>query len=128
MESEANREAGRSAKMIAAALVLVLVLLAALLLPLRRGIWLPDLVPGQQNELAAAELPSGDRFRVIQYWNDHDFYSVELQHRTPDGTTTTRILDPDSSKIWKAALDIDEANGAAAIRLGSRPLMMVQWR
>jgi hypothetical protein len=96
------------------------ILSAALLLPLGIGVWLPDVFTGRLHTLAAYDATNGYRFRVIQYWNNVDFYSTELHIISPDGKTEVRTLDGDDSKSWSVPVVVDETNRVVSVTLGGR--------
>lgn len=101
--------------------------LALLLLPLCIGVWLPDVFVATPRTLAAATLPDGQAFRVIQYWNHCDFYNTELIHTSPDGTTETNVLDGDDSKSWSVPLVVDQDSMTVTVTLGGNRQRTVTW-
>jgi hypothetical protein len=100
---------------------------AVLFLPLCIGIWLPDVLLSTPRTLAAVALPSGEAFRVIQYWNHCDFYNTELIHTSVDGTTATNVLDGDDSKTWSVPMTVNEASKTVAVTLGGNRKQVVSW-
>src|SRR5687767_9288454 len=74
------------------------------------GVWLPDVVFAPKSTLAYVALPTGYRFRVIQYWNHVDFYSTELHIISPEGRQEIHTLDGDDSKSWTVPMNVDESN------------------
>jgi hypothetical protein len=104
----------RIALQVAAALPLL-----ALLLPLCIGVWLPDVWSGPR-ELAQIQIPSGDRFRVVQTWGS-DFYTVELVHILPDGKERHGLIDGDAPKWWDASLAVNMQRHRATVNGISYP-------
>lgn len=93
---------------------------AALGLPLLVGIWLPDVFFPVHHTLAVQTLPDGTKFHAYQYWNQGDFYNTELLITYPDGRGVCHVLDPDSPKIWRAAMTVDLAHREAWLLRGKR--------
>lgn len=86
----------------------------------RGGIWLPDVLLGNKRCLATAELSSGHRFRVVQYWNNFDFYWTQLEIITPDGHTEVKTLDGDDRARWKILMQVNEERRVVHIEMGGR--------
>jgi hypothetical protein len=95
----------------AAKILLFCVVLVAtiLLLPLRVGVWSPDVLSGRSHLIASQRLSDGSEFRVVQYWNHFDFYTTELRHVFPDGHDESWVLDGDDRKRWWIPLNVDES-------------------
>lgn len=96
-------------------------------LALLTGVWLPDVFSGARHTLAAATLPSGHSFRVLQYWNHGDFYSTELLVQSPDGHSKTYLLDGDDAKSWRVPLRVEEPTRTAVVTLGGNRECTVHW-
>ncbi len=113
----------------AAGVVLIIVVLsgAGLILALQIGIWLPDLVYAAHHTLASKEMPSGHKFRVVQYWNRVDFYNTELIHIFPDGKTEVSLLDGDDGKAWEVPLSVDESNKTVRATLSDGRVRTITW-
>jgi hypothetical protein len=94
--------------------------------PLLIGIWLPDLFIQNNIVLAERRLPSGDSFRVIQYWNQDCYYTV-LEHRGPQGLKT-QVLDCEDRKRWRVPMSVDERNKMVSISLGWSGVRKVGWK
>jgi hypothetical protein len=104
--------------------VLVLIILG---LPLRVGIWVPDIIAAPKRTLAEKTLTNGHSFKVIQYWNRVDFYTTELLHTSPAGSVNTHVLDGDDSKSWSLPLVVDEQNKTATITLSGERTRKIHW-
>jgi hypothetical protein len=104
-----------------------LFLVAVLVGPLLVGVWVPDLIYARRHALAEQELPSGDTFRVIQYWNRGDFYNTELVHISPSGAVRTFLLDGDDSKSWSLPLVVDAQQQTATVTLSGGRTRSVSW-
>jgi hypothetical protein len=115
-------------KAIGIALLAVVLIGAALGLALRIGIWLPDVVCAARHTLASKELPSGHKFRVVQYWNRVDFYNTELIHVFPNGRIETSVLDGDDNKTWEVPLVVDESNKVVRVTLGGGRERTMSWQ
>ncbi len=96
------------------AVTLVSFVLAALLLPLIIGVWLPDILLGQQRVLAEQTLPTDQTYRVVQYWNYVDFYTTELRVLNADGSRQRCIIDGDDNLHFAADLALGDAPAAAS--------------
>ena len=101
---------------------------ALLLLPLCCGVWLPDTVMRTPRTLAALRLPSGHSFRVIQYWNNCDFYNTELLHTFPGGRVETVVLDGDDNKTWSVPMKVDQGSQTVTVTLGGNRIRVLSWR
>jgi hypothetical protein len=99
----------------------------ALYLPLKVGIWLPDVVYAARHTLATQTLSSGHSFRVVQYWNRSDFYTTELIHVFPEGREEIHILDGDDSKTWQVPLSINEGAQTTTVVLRGGRERTVKW-
>jgi len=105
----------------------ILLLVILFFAPLLIGIWLHDIVLRRPHTLATENLPNGDSFRIIQYWNNIDFYNTEFLHITPDGTTNTTILDGDDKKQWRGVLRVNPSNRTATIILEGDGIRTLNW-
>jgi hypothetical protein len=80
-------------------------------------VWPPDLFTNAKKIIASANLPDGNSFTVVQYWNNYDFYSTELHHRLPDGSMKVVTLDGDDRKSWKVPIAVDEQKRFVTVTL-----------
>ena len=96
--------------------------------PLFIGVWLPDIIFDTPRTLAEASSPDGGHFRVVQYWNHFDFYSTELHHTRPDGTTGGHTLDGDDAKSWSVPLVLDPKDHTATVTLSGGRIRTVPWQ
>jgi len=90
-------------------------------------VWPPDVISLKKHTLARQMLASGDRFEVIQYWNQCDFYNTELLHTRPDGLVRTMMLDSDDIKTWYVPLQIDEGRRTATLKLRFGRVKTLNW-
>lgn len=97
-------------------------------LPLKIGIWLPDLVSAPLNTLAEEWLTSGHIFRVVQYWNRVDFYSTDLHIVSPDGYKVVHVLDGDDNKSWHLPMTVDGQNHTVTVILSGNRERRVIWK
>jgi hypothetical protein len=103
-------------------------LLGAILgIPLLIGVWLPDVFGGPPRTLAKRELPGGDSFEVIQYWNHGDFYNTDLLHTSPTGAVRRIVLDADDCKHWKVGLEVDAGKRTATVTLEEGRVRTEDW-
>lgn len=96
-----------------------LAVMAGFAVPLKYGVWLPD-VFGKQHTLCSATASTGHRINLVQYWNHIDFYTLEARITKPDGITSVSTLDGDASKIWKIEIEIDPSQTSATYRYAGR--------
>jgi hypothetical protein len=89
---------------------------SALLLPLLIGVWIPDMVRGDQT-VASSTTADGSNLSVHQRWGS-DFYQTTLHRTRPGGDTQVEILDCDDSKLWDATIVPDESTKIATIYYG----------
>jgi hypothetical protein len=108
-------------------LLVGLVAAALLILPLRVGIWLPDVLVAPEKTLAEQKLSNGYSFRVVQYWNRSDFYTTQLRVTSPNGITETNTLDGDDSKSWRLPLVINQSTRTATVTLSGNRMRSVEW-
>jgi hypothetical protein len=102
----------RPAALIACFFAVFAVLFAGMALPLLIGIWLPDIF-GKKHTLCYATTSSGHQISIVHYWNHVDFYNTEARVTSPDGVTSTILIDGDASKTWSATLEVDPSQKAA---------------
>lgn len=86
----------------------ILIGVMVVVLSLAIGVWLPDIFTLKRHSLAEVATKEGYHFRVVQYWNQIDFYSTELHVTLPDGSLRLHTLDGDDSKEWRAKITVDE--------------------
>lgn len=98
-----------------------------LLLPLAVGIWLPDIPGSPRRTLAEARSANGEVARVIQYWNNGDFYNTEFEFLGTNGIVTSCVIDPDDSKSWSVPMTVDWAGKKGTVTLGGGRLKNVSW-
>lgn len=98
-----------------------------LLLPLRIGIWLPDVFIDRVYVLAEAHAVDGTRFRVEQFWNHADFYTTTLYVTHRDGAVTEHLLDGDDNKSWSVPLVLDEQRRVVTVFLGGNRAAERAW-
>lgn len=106
----------RPALIVGCLVAVLAVISAGLALPLAIGIWLPDL-SGKQHTLCSATSASGHQASIVHYWNHVDFYTTEARVTSPDGVTSTTLIDGDAGKTWSAALEIDPSQKSATYRI-----------
>jgi hypothetical protein len=114
-------------KSVKTALIAVAAAVTTVFLPLKIGVWLPDMVNAPRAILAKARSSDGHEFTVIQYWNRADFYNTELIHTSPDGSMKTIVLDGDDSKAWQLPMTVDETERVVSVTLGGNRLKKITW-
>lgn len=105
----------------------LIVVLVGLIGCLNYYIWFPDIVRGQTTLLASAESQSGDQFKVVQFWGP-DFYTTQLEHIGPDGTTNVAMIDWDDTKQWSCSISLIEGEKKLVISFSSeRQVFEYRW-
>jgi hypothetical protein len=105
--------------------------LLLLILPLvLLSTWLPDIFfsnASNANVLASKKLASGDTFKVVQYWNNADFYNTELHHILPNGQLKVTVLDGDDYKTWWTPMSINEKKRQVMVTLVNNRIKTLNW-
>ncbi len=101
-------------------LIYGIAMIGAALLPLRVGVWIPDLF-GIPNTLAKVKTPTGHEISVVQRWSFQDFYTTKLRVRLPNGTVIDRTIDGDDLKRWNAAIQLNDPHSATITLRGHLP-------
>lgn len=70
------------------------------------GVWIPD-VFGSFKILSSNKDKNGRYFYVVQYWNNVDFYTLEIIMISKNGKKYICYIDSDSNKRWKSDLIIN---------------------
>jgi hypothetical protein len=107
-------------------LIISMLILILLGLPLRIGIWIPDVIAAPRRTLAEQTLTNGHSFKVIQYW-DVDFYTMELQHTSTDGSVNKHFLESEGDKSWSVPLILDEKSKSATVILDGGRTNKINW-
>ena len=95
----------KSLKSVAAIVGCLLIVCSAVLsLPLRWGVWLPDLINPTAIVLDEVKSTNGDHLRLTQLWVG-DGYATEFLHSDMDGRTWIFAIDGDARKAWKGSLN-----------------------
>src|SRR6266850_7650554 len=98
-------------EVIIAGLALLLIAIAAL----SRFVSPVDIVTGKERMVGEKRLPNGDTIQIIQYWNEGDFYNLNLTHITKSGTKYECVIDPDCFRVTKCNIKVDPAKAEATI-------------
>ena len=92
------------------------------------GVWPPDIGSGKRAVLASAESASGERFKVVQFWNGVDFYTTQVEHVSPDGIVDIAVIDGDDRKQWPCSAKVIESEKKLVITLSDRsPPIEYMW-
>lgn len=67
-------------------------------------VWPFDVVAERPRTICEHNLANGGVVRLVQYWNNIDFYTLELLHIGAGGGVKSVILDGDASRIWWARI------------------------
>ena len=88
------------------------------------GVWPPDIGSSKVAVLTSAESASGERFRVVQFWNGYDFYTTQVEHTAAGGKQHVAVIDGDDRKQWRCSSRVMEAERKFVITLsdGSPPI------
>jgi hypothetical protein len=70
---------------------------------------------GKERVVAHQQLPNGDKIQVVQYWNNGDFYNLDMRHVTSSGAQYECVIDPDCLRVAKCRIDVDARRGVAKI-------------
>jgi len=82
---------------------LVVVVVCVLLIPLKWGVWLPDVVNPKAIVLEELITTNGDHLRLTQLWVG-DGYATEFFHTDKDGQIWTFAIDGDARRVWNGSL------------------------
>lgn len=93
----------------------ILVAAMVLVISVAVGVWPPDIFTLKRHSLAEMTTKEGYHFRVVQYWNQIDFYSTEFHVTLSDGSLRAHTLDGDDSKKWRAMITVDEEKRTVAV-------------
>jgi hypothetical protein len=74
-----------------------------------------DVLTGKERVVAEHQLPSGDRIQVLQYWNNGDFYNLNLRHLTAAGVHYDCVIDPDCLRVPRCDISVNLTEGKADI-------------
>ena len=92
------------------------------------GVWPPDIGSRKPALLATAESVSGERFKIVQFWNGVDFYTTQVEDIRPDGTVHIAVIDGDDRKQWPCSAKVIEAEKKLLITLSDRsPPIEYMW-
>jgi len=75
-----------------------------LILPLRWGVWLPDVVKPRAIVLDELTTKNGDHVRLTQLWVG-DGYATEFFHTDGEGHIWTFAIDGDAPRTWGGRLE-----------------------
>jgi len=107
----------------------ILVVVAGLLFAsVSKLVWLPDILFAPRRVLASMSLTDGSRIRVVEFWNDCDFYTMELQHVTATGHVNSAVIDPDHSKVWFCKLKAADARNEVEVFADTRLIGKYNWQ
>ena len=85
-----------------------------------------DIIFGRERTVARQQLPTGGLVEVFQYWNNGDFYNLNLRHTTKEGVLCECVIDPDCLRVPYCQISFD-TNRAEAI-IASRKNVLARYR
>ena len=90
-------------------------------------VWLPDVFTPKLEVVAMCQLPNGDQLEVIQYWNQVDFYNLDLKIIRANGQSYSCVIDPDCNKVWRCEVKPNAVTAQAAIKSGKLTWAHYHW-
>jgi hypothetical protein len=87
---------------------IVAVLFVALGIQCSRSFVSPvDVISGRTRVVGQVKLTNGEIVQVVQYWNQGDFYNLDLHHTLSSAKMASCVIDPDCNRISKCVLQVD---------------------
>jgi hypothetical protein len=108
--------------------ILLIALASGLYLLSTRFISPFDLLGNSTRVVASQTLPNGDEMRIVQYWNEGDFYNLDLKIAGHDGTVCECVIDPDCFRIPSCEIRVDTGKESARIMVRGNTLGIYNWR
>ncbi len=90
-------------------------------------VWLPDVIFAKSKIVATCSLPNGDRLEVYQYWNQSDFYNLNLRVFRVNGQSYSCVIDPDCNKVWRCEVKLNKTTAQAVIVSGRETWAHYHW-
>lgn len=90
-------------------------------------VWLPDVFTAKSKVVAARQLPNGDQLEVSQYWNQSDFYNLNLRVLRANGQSYSCVIDPDCNKVWRCEVKLNTVTAQATIKSGKETWGRYHW-
>ena len=86
-----------------------------------------DILLHTQRVLAVQPLPNGDVAKVVQYWNEGDFYNLELRIYETNGAYRYCVIDPDCFRFPSCRIDFSSVSGHMIISAGHENIGSYNW-
>lgn len=83
---------------------------------------------GSKKIVTQATTSSGHNFAIAQWWNRVDFYSVELQHISPEGAKYSCIVVADTPKWWSCNMHFTSNANQVEITHNGKNVGIYDWQ